>query len=306
MTAPLDVRLPSMDGLRAFEAAARLGTFEKAADELAVTASAIGKRIAAIEEMIGSPIFARTGRALALTASGREYLEQVRSALALLSAMPQHRRRATGRERLRVIAPPTFSRQVIIPELASFTSDHPWVDLEFGLSLPYVGEPGADADVEICHGGSQEALGGRPLMDDVLVPLAAPALFERHPQLRTPAGLSELPLLRTPIDPWAPWFRAAGLDWPEPDTGPKLIDLGLLLEAAAAGLGVALARPSLARAWLRDGRLRAPFDLRVPAAGCYQLLPHARSSAADAFDAWLAGTCERAALAGLDLISGQR
>jgi len=305
VTAPSDLRLPSMDGLRAFEAAARLGTFERAADELAVTASAIGKRIAAIEDMIGAPVFVRAGRSLSLTASGREYLEQVRSALALLSAMPQHRRREAGRERLRVIAPPTFARQVVVPELASFIAGHPWVDLEFGLSVPYVGEPGADADLEICHGDATR-LGGRVLMEDVLLPVAAPALLDRHPAaLRGPSDLRRLPLLRTPIDPWTPWLQAAGLDWPEPDTGPKLVDLGLVLEAAAAGLGVALARPSLARSWLAAGSLRRLFDVSVPAASHYQLLPHAASPAADAFAHWLAGTCGRATQAGLALVSGQ-
>lgn len=304
MTAPSDLRLPSMDGLRAFEAAARLGTFERAADELAVTASAIGKRIAAIEDMIGAPVFVRAGRSLSLTANGREYLEQVRSALALLSAMPQHRRREAGRERLRVIAPPTFARQVVVPELASFIASHAWVDLEFALSVPYVGEPGADADLEICHGDAK-VLGGRVLMEDVLMPMAAPALLERHAALRRPSDLRKLPLLRTPIDPWAPWLHAAGLDWPEPDAGPKLVDLGLVLEAAAAGLGVALARPSLARSWLSSGSLRRLFEVSVPAASHYQLLPHAASPASDAFAQWLAGACERAARAGLAFVSGQ-
>ena len=304
MPAATDLRLPSIEGLRAFEAAARLGTFERAAEELAVTASAIGKRVAAIEALLGAPVFLRTGKTLALTAGGREYLEQVRAALALLGAMPQHRRRAREIERLRVIAPPTFARQILVPELASFTSACPWVELEVVLSIPYVALAGGDADVEVQH-GDPEATGGRVLMDDVVLPLLAPSLLERLGTLATPADLRAAPLLRTPIDPWTPWFRAAGLAWPEPDAGPKLVDLGLTLEAAAAGQGVALGRPALARPWLREGRLLAPFPLTLRPERQYHLLPHAHGRAADAFADWLAACCARVAGEGLALISGR-
>jgi DNA-binding transcriptional LysR family regulator len=298
-----DLRLPTIDGLRAFEAAARLGTFERAADELALTASAIGKRVAAIEALIGAPVFVRTGKTLALTASGREYLEQVRAALALLGAMPQHRRRGAEVERLRVIAPPTFARQVLVPELASFSEACPWVELEIVLSIPYVDITSGDADVEVQH-GDPATTGGRPLLEDVVLPMASPQLLARLPPLRAPADLRHAPLLRTPIDPWTPWFRAAGLDWPEPGSGTRFVDLGLTLEAAAAGQGIALARPALARSWLRQGALQAPFELAVRPALQYHLLPHERGKAPDAFADWLCATCARVAADGRALISG--
>src|SRR5438046_7101688 len=88
---PADVRFPSIDGLRAFEAAARLGSFERAADELCITAGAIGKRIATLEELVGAPLFTRGAKMLALTATGKEYLAQVGAALTLLAAVPLHR-----------------------------------------------------------------------------------------------------------------------------------------------------------------------------------------------------------------------
>jgi molybdenum-dependent DNA-binding transcriptional regulator ModE len=89
-----DIRFPSIEGLRAFEAAARLGSFERAAEELNVTASAIGKRIAALEDLLGTPLFTRGPKALSLTATGKEYLAQVGAALGLLAAVPLHRRTA--------------------------------------------------------------------------------------------------------------------------------------------------------------------------------------------------------------------
>jgi len=303
VTDPADVRLPSIDGLRAFEAAARLGTFERAADELAITASAVSKRVATVEELIGSALFSRTGKSLALTAAGREYLEQVRQALSLLTAMPQHRRAVQRVQRLRVVTPPTFARQILVPELEAFTRSHPEVELEVVLSMPFLDSQGPEAEVEVRHGDPQ-VLGGQVLMNDVVLPLASPALLQRQPELRTLRGLARGPLLRTPIEPWTPWLRAAGLDVPEPAAGPRLVDLGLTLEAAVAGQGVALGRPSLARPWLRSGALVALSALQVRPQAQYQLLKHDRSDAAQAFAAWLALTCERIAAEALALLSG--
>lgn len=300
-TPPPDLRLPSIDGLRAFEAAARLGTFERAADELHVTASAIGKRVAALEDLLGTPLFSRGGGALALTAAGREYLPQVAQALALLAGIPQHRRAQQRVQRLRVATPPTFARQVLVPRLESFTAAHPDIELEVVLSIPYLQRGPADADVEVRHG--EPVPGARVLLHDRVRPMAAPALLARLPPLRQPADLAVAPLLRTPIEPWTPWFRAAGLDWPEPASGPKLVDLGLTLEAAVTGLGVCLGRHTLARAWLAGGQLVPLFELDAEPPGRYQLLPLAEAGGAPAaFADWLAAACadvEREAAAAL-------
>lgn len=285
-----DLRFPSIEGLRAFEAAARLGTFERAADELAVTASAVSKRVAAVEDLLGAPLFTRSGKALQLTASGREYLQQVGAALGLLAAMPQHRRDTQRVQKLRVSSPPTFARQILVPRLESFTAAHPEIELEVVLSIPFLALPGADADVEVRHG---DPGAGRPLLRDRVMPMAAPSLLARLPPLRVPADLHHAPLLRTPIEPWAPWFRAAGLAWPEPASGPKLVDLGLTLEAAVAGQGVALGRPTLARHWLQGGSLKPLFDISAEPSGHYFLAPWA-GSAAGAFADWLTAECAQA------------
>lgn len=309
MTAPLppDLRLPSLDGLRAFEAAARLGTFERAAEELSLTASAIGKRIGALEELLGVALFQRGAKALTLSAAGKEYLASVRGALALLGAVPLHQRAAQQRERLRISAPPTFARQVLVPALPSFTQAHPEVELEVVLSVPFLDLAGAEAELQVRH----EPIGFfgpdlQPLWQDHLLPLASPGLLGGDPP-RTPADLARLPLLRTPVEPWRPWFRAMALDWPEPDAGPRLVDLGLILEAARCGQGVALARPALARQMLAAGELvpalgagRTPL---VPATSAYHLLPAAQPSpAATAFAAWLREAGGRAAAEGLRLV----
>jgi LysR family glycine cleavage system transcriptional activator len=305
---PADLRLPSLDGLRAFEAAARLGTFERAADELSLTASAVGKRIGALEELLGLALFQRGAKTLSLSAAGKEYLAQVRAALALLAAMPLHQRSAQRRQRLRISAPPTFAREILVPALPGFSALHPEIELEVVLSVPFLDLAGADAELEVRH-GPVSAEGPAPLWRDQLLPLASPALLaaEAAPP-RTPAELATLPLLRTPVEPWAPWLRAQGLDWPEPDEGPRLVDLGLTMEAARLGQGVVLARPALARQWLQRGELvpalgagRTPL---VEAPTAYQLQPGAGSGtpAAEAFAAWLRQAGARAAAEGLALV----
>ena len=300
---PADVRFPSIDGLRAFEAVARLGSFERAADELAITASAVSKRLATLEELLATPLLQRGGKALALTAAGKEYLEQVRSALGLLAAMPLHQRAAQRVERLRVTTPPTFARQILVPQLEAFTRAHPAIELELLLSIPYLDTSALDSDLEV-RAGDAAVLGGRPLLDDRVLPVAAPSLIDRLPALRTPAALAHAPLLRSPLEPWTPWFRAAGLDWPEPASGPKLVDLGMTLEAAVSGQGVALARPTLARHWLATGTLRPLFTITAPTSNPYVLLPAEPADAAAAFAQGLRGICADAERWSAEWLSG--
>jgi DNA-binding transcriptional LysR family regulator len=309
MSGANDIRYPSIDGLRAFEAAARLGSFERAADELNVTAGAIGKRIATLEDLLGATLFTRSAKPLGLTATGKEYLAQVDAALKMFAAMPLHRRAAQQTQRLRLTAPPTFARQILVPQLESFTAAYPRVELEVVLSIPYLNATGSgsgsgsgsDCDLEVRHGGAE--LGGTQLMHDVVLPMIAPGLLARLPALREPADLAHAPLLRTPIEPWAPWFAAAGLAWPEPTQGPKLVDLGMTLEAAVSGQGVALARPSLARHWLESGALRPLFAVHAQPAHQYRLLPHAAGGPAAECARWLVDASRRWADEALALVS---
>ncbi|MCE2915071.1 MAG: LysR family transcriptional regulator [Rubrivivax sp.] len=303
-----DLRLPSLDALIAFASAARLGSFERAAEDLHLTASAVGKRIATLEDRLGLTLFERGPRALVLTAAGREYLAPVEQALALLAAMPQHRRTAPTRQRLRLCAPPTFARQVLVPRLHAFAAAQPQIDLEVVLSTPHLDTPAPAADVEVRH--AVRGLGA-PLLRDLVLPLASPPLMARLPALTTPAAmLAHAPLLRTPIEPWAPWLAAMALPTREPETGPRYVDLGLVLEAAAAGQGVALARPALALPWLRNGTLVAVAPAAqadrwaLASSASYQWIVHVTGPAATALGDWLHACCretEAEALAAVGL-----
>lgn len=292
-----DLRLPSLDALRALDAAARLGSFERAAEALAVTASAVGKRIAALESLLGTGLFERGARGLQLTAAGRDYLAQVRPALTLLAAVPQHRRPVQRTRRLRVSTPPTFARQILVPALGDHGAAQPGVQLEVVLSVPFLDLRPGEVDVEVLM-STPGTPGMATLMRDVVLPMASPSLRARLPAVVRPADLDGLPLLRTPLEPWLPWFRAAGLDRAEPADGPMLVDLGLTLEAAVAGQGVALGRPTLALPWLASGALVPVMDLRAEPAQHYAVR-HADDPAAAGFAAWLRDRCDALAATAL-------
>jgi LysR family transcriptional regulator, glycine cleavage system transcriptional activator len=191
---------------------------------------------------------------------------------------------------------------VLVPRLGAFTAAQPGIELELLLSLPQLDLAATEADVEVRFG---RASAGTPLLAERVLPLATPALAARLGPQPQPAALAGVPLLRSPLEPWTPWFRAAGLPWPEPEAGPRLADLGLVLEAALAGQGVALARPSLARTGLASGALVAPFALRAEPSHRYYLLPHAGDGAAALFATWLREACAAAQHEAEALLSGQ-
>lgn len=287
-----DIRLPTLPAIRAFEAAARLGSIERASEELALTASAVGKRIAALEGQLGVKLLTRRGRGVTPTAAGLEYAEQVSTALGLLSSVCLHQRQPRRMQHLRVCAPPTFSRQVLIPHLAGFAREHPGIELELAVSVPYLGlRP--PADVEIIAVPSHAAV-GEILLDERLRPVCAPDYARRVGPLHRPPDLARATLLRCPLEAWRPWFAAAGLDWREPASGPQLVDMGLAIEAAASGLGVALARPSLTRRAVDRGELIFLFDIASPAATLYSMQISASAelkTPAEAFAGWLREIC---------------
>ncbi len=191
-----------------------------------------------------------------------------------------------------MLAPPTFARRILVPRLDSSSAAHAQIELELQLSVPYAEPTATAADVEV-RCGEIDMQSPRVLLCEQVLPLAAPWLLARLPPVQRPADLAQAPLLRTPLQPWLPWFRAAGLDWPEPADGPKLLDLGLTLEAAVSGQGVTLARPALARPWLVAGSLVPVLPQRAWPAQHYQLIVHTGSDAVRHFERWLRAVCQR-------------
>lgn len=285
-------RLPPLHALAAFEAAARLGGFAPAAAELCITPSAVSHRIRQLEAQLGEALFERSPAGVKLSEAGARHLGSVREAFAKLATLAG-RAEAAGPPplRLRVGAPPTFARNLLIPRLPDFYRQWPDVEIALAVQAPLQERPERH-DVDIRFG--QGRFDGRParrLFDDRLLVLAAPR-YRAERALAQPADLRRAELLRSPLLPWRPWFEAAGLDWPEPARGPSFTDLGILLEAAASGLGVALCTRRLAAHWTDSGQLAPLFALTLPSPSSYHALVEAGLAAqrpeVAAFLDWLA------------------
>lgn len=255
------IRLPPVHALSAFEAAARLGSFAIAAEELCITPSALSHRIRLLEDFVGERLFLRDGRTVTLSEFGRRYLDVVRAALRTLTDFPLPHRSAPAQPRVKVTVPPTFARCLLVPRLADFTNAHPDIVIELFLSVPLYDLSLSESDVEVRFGaGKYPDLVTEKLYEEPTFAVASPKYLEKIGGLKTPADLKKATLLRSALEPWQPWFEVAGLDWPEPSTGLRLDDLGLLLEAVRHGHGVGLTRKHFVHQLIADGEIVQLFE----------------------------------------------
>jgi DNA-binding transcriptional LysR family regulator len=257
-------RLPPLHGLAAFEAVARLRSFTLAAEELYITRSAVSHRLRELEDRVGVQLIDRDAKPLSVTAAGASYLATVRDALDAVAGAAQAMH--VGESRVVVAAPPSFAREVLMPRLPAFRHAHPGVHVNVELAIPLRDVQPVGVDVEIRFGrGLYPEFVTLDLLDEPVFPVCSPQYAQTH-ELRAPADLARAVLLRSSLEPWAPWFAAASLRWPEPGTGPRYEDLALLYQAAREGEGVALARPSFVHSLLDAGSVVRLFavDARSP------------------------------------------
>ncbi|EIM96384.1 LysR family transcriptional regulator [Paraburkholderia hospita] len=284
-------RLPPLQCLVAFEAVSRLGSGSLAATELSVTPSAISHRIKQLEESLGVSLFKRRSNELTVTSVGLKYLEVVRDSLDALSRYPRDVAKPDDHIQIRISSPPTFARQVIVPRLRSFQRSHPDVEVVLQLSVPFVGLKADNADLEIRFGsGNYPGLEVAELANEPIFPACSPAYAHKYGPFHTPADLVKASLLRCPIEPWRPWFKAASIDLPEPNSGSQFVDIGLMVEAALHGQGIALAREFMTHSWLECGLLVRLFDLPARGQHAYYAAWSASSpqyTHIEAFVSWL-------------------
>ncbi len=257
-------RLPPVHALSAFEAAARLTSFALAAEELCITPSALSHRIRLLEDFVGERLFLRDNRSISLSEFGRRYLEVVRAALRTLTDFPMPHRSAQMQPRVKVTVPPTFARYLLLPNLAEFTSLHPEIAVELFVSVPLYDLSLSESDVEIRFGaGNYPNIVTAKLFEEPAFAVASPAYLATIAPVRVPMDLRNATLLRSALEPWQPWFEAAGLDWAEPVGGVRVDDLGLLLEAIKHGHGIGLSRQHFARDMLESGEVVRLFDVQL-------------------------------------------
>jgi LysR family glycine cleavage system transcriptional activator len=257
-------RLPPVHALSAFEAAARLTSFALAAEELCITPSALSHRIRLLEDFVGERLFLRDNRSISLSEFGRRYLDVVRAALRTLTDFPMPHRSAQVQPRVKVTVPPTFARYLLVPNLAEFTSLHPEIAVELFVSVPLYDLSLSESDVEIRFGaGNYPNIVTAKLFEEPAFAVASPEYLSRIAPVRVPADLRNATLLRSALEPWQPWFEAAGLDWAEPTGGVRVDDLGLLLEAIKHGHGIGLSRQHFACDMLASGEVVRLFDVQL-------------------------------------------
>ncbi|OOG45115.1 LysR substrate-binding domain-containing protein [Polaromonas sp. A23] len=265
-------RIPPIQCLLTFEALARLRSVTQTAEELNVTPSAVSHRVKQLEQIIGTKLFGRAD--FSLTTEGSEYLAHVREGLATLQKFPGTAGQSgtPGKRKLRLAVTPTFSRSILIPRLRQFTEAYPEIDLTLQVSIPLLDVVAEDADLMVRFGTGRYAdVEHVCLMKDEVTPLASPAYVREHGPFEAPEDLEGEAFLRSPLEPWRTWFAAHGLDWPEPVEGSQFNDIGLMCDAAAAGMGVALVRLKLGAPWLEHGSLVRLYERNVPSPHAHYL-----------------------------------
>lgn len=293
-------RLPPLDRLAVFDAAARHLSFTKAAAERFLTQSAVSRQIAALEEDLGVPLFRRRHRALDLTDEGRRLAAAVTAALAGLRSTvatirgPQLRAR---REVLTLTTTPGLASLWLIPRLAGFLAEHPQVDVRIDATHEKRALASEGYDLAIRYGNTA-TLGGTPLFDEVVMPVCAPALLQRgRAPLKTPADLAHHTLLQTgthsgsgmPAE-WPAWLTAVGAADVEPAALLTFSGYDAAVAAAVAGQGVLMGKRPIIDRLLRQKALVAPFKGALASARGYALVMTAESErrvAAQNLRAWL-------------------
>lgn len=282
------MRIPSLQTLRAFDAAGRLRSYSQAGEELGLTHSAISHRIRDLEALTGKRLFERQGNRMEPTAEGRRLLAKVRNALGLLESIFA----APGGGQKRVITvslSPALARW-LVPRLAAFREDHPELELKLDLS-PEPVELGSGIDSAIRYGGGcWSGTDAKLLADETLFPVCSPEYRQVH-GLTEPSDLLHCNLLRHPWHSWAAWFDAAGVSAGEPRDGPEYSDSSFLIDAAQAGEGVALSRGLGVTDRLDAGVLVQPFDIEIADPRAYYFVrpKGLRDTKLDEIEAWLAG-----------------
>lgn len=261
-------RLPPLNALRAFEAAARHLSFTRAAGELNVTQAAISHQVKALEERLGLSLFRRVNRGLLLTEEGQSLFPVIRDALDTLADGVERVRQRETRGMLTVSVLPSFAVKWLVPRLSHFQDRHPDIDLRISASERLVDFARDAIDIAVRFGrGFWPGLRVDRLFREAFTPVCSPALAR---QLKEPADLARVVLLEedmllTPELPtWRDWLAAAGVGNVDPSRGPRFSHTHIMLQAAIDGRGVALSQVVLAADDLAAGRLVAPFALRLP------------------------------------------
>jgi LysR family glycine cleavage system transcriptional activator len=254
-------RLPALNALKAFEAAARHESFTRAAEELCVTQGAVSHQVKALEAELGIKLFNRERQRLIITEAGRDYLTVLRDAFDRIAVGTERlvQRQTSGV--LTVSTSPDFAAKWLVNRLGRFAEAHPGIDLRVSATLHHIDFAREDVDLAVRHGdGSWAGLDVARLSTEQLFAVCSPKLLRGRQRISKPADVLKFPLLH--LDDrkdWARWLEAAGVANAELAHGPVLNRASMIIDAAVDGQGIALARTTLAAWDLINGRLVRPL-----------------------------------------------
>ncbi len=266
-------RIPPLNALRSFEAAARHLSFTKAAEELNVTPAAVSHQVKSLEAYLGLALFRRLTRGLALTDHGETYLPDLTAALDRIAAATSRMLADELSGTIKVSCLPSFAMRWLVPRLSTLREIHPTLDVDVEARWDLVDFRRDDVDAAIRYGiGGWPGLHDELLLTESIFPVCSPALLEGSHPLRVPADLRHQTLLHDTMvtteerwytwAPWIAWLEVEGVDL---SRGPRFSDSNMLLQAAIDGQGVALGRTAIVADELADGSLVKPFDIERPA-----------------------------------------
>jgi len=291
-------RLPPLNALRVFEAAAHHLSFTRAAAELFVTQAAVSHQIKSLEESLGVALFWRRNRSLFLTEAGQQYLPVVREALELIRRGTEDLCQQTLPGTLSITVLPSFAARWLVPRLGRFIEAHPDIDVKILPSNQLVDFYRDGVDVGVRFGrGQWPGLCTHRLMGDRMIAVCAPALLTRGKPLREPADLRHFTLLQDAdeMEHFPDWLALAGVEGLDTRRGLFFNDASLLIQAALGGQGVGLVREVLVVEDLRAGRLVQPLPQSMPIPYEYFLVyPEGRAGQPRirAFRDWLVTECQ--------------
>jgi DNA-binding transcriptional LysR family regulator len=290
-------KIPSLQALACFDAAARHESYTRAAQELALTQSAVSRQISALEDFLGLALFRRTRHGVALTPSGADYARQIAPRLQALESdtLDAMSRQGSGGT-IHLAAVPTFATRWLMPRLPALAREHPeivihietrtrpflFADTEFDAAL-YSGTP-----EQVANWAGTRAVA---LIEEEVLPVCAPGLLGARHRL-APEAVARLPLLQQSTRPaaWRQWFEAMGVDAPLALSGPRYELYSMTAAAAAQGMGVALVPRLLIEAELARGELVVACNRPLKSERAYYLVTRERGEERPllaAFRAWL-------------------
>ena len=285
-------RLPPLNALKAFEAAARNLSFTRAAEELFVTQAAISHQIKGLEEYLGIKLFRRRNRSLLLSEEGQSYFLDIKDIFSGISDATERLLARSAKGALTVSLQPSFAIQWLVPRLVRFSEVHPDIDVRIKAVDLDEGSLTDDVDVAIYYGRDNwPGLRADKLHAEYLIPVCSPMLLMGTKPLKTPEDLMHHTLLHdTSRRDWKAWFKQFDIQAANVNQGPIFSHSSMVIQAAIHGQGVALGHSVLTQPEIDAGRLVCPFEQVLMSKNAYYLVCHESQAALGkiaAFREWM-------------------